>query len=126
MHEQLWFTAILNHLFGPALTGLLEKLGIHPHFPQAPISNSAAMEILVCFFLIVIFFIVRAGLSVDRPGALQHTFEGLVGFIEQQSQEIIGPHSEGYTPFLLPLALLSPLSDLIGLITGLDSPPAAP
>src|SRR5437588_2901679 len=126
MHEQLWFTAILNHLFGPALTGLLEKLGIHPHFPQAPTSNSAAMEILVCFFLIVVFFIVRAGLSVDRPGALQHTFEGLVGFIEQQSQEIIGPHSEGYTPFLVALALFILFCNLIGLIPGFESPTAVP
>ncbi len=126
MHEQLWFTAILNHLFGPALTGLLEKLGIHPHFPQAPISNSAAMEILVCLFLIVIFFIVRASLSVDRPGALQHTFEGLVGFIEQQSQEIIGPHSEGYTAFLVALALFILFCNLIGLIPGFESPTALP
>lgn len=126
MHEQLWFTAILNRLFGPALTGLLEKLGIHPHFPQAPISNSAAMEILVCLFLIVIFFIVRAGLSVDRPGALQHTFEGVVGFIEQQSQEIIGPHSERYTPFLVALALFILFCNLIGLIPGFESPTAVP
>src|SRR6201981_3776183 len=126
MHEQLWFTAILNHLFGPALTGLLEKLGIHPHFPQAPVSNSAAMEILVCLFLIVIFFIVRTGLSVDRPGALQHTFEGLVGFIEQQSQEIIGPHSERYTAFLVALALFILFCNLIGLIPGFESHTAVP
>ena len=126
MHEQLWFTAILNHLFGPALTGLLEKLGIHPHFPQAPISNSAAMEILVCLFLILVFFIIRASLSVDRPGALQHTFEGLVGFIEQQSQEIIGPHSERYTPFLVALALFILFCNLIGLIPGFESPTAVP
>jgi F-type H+-transporting ATPase subunit a len=126
MHEQLWFTAILNRLFGPAVTGLLEKLGIHPRFPQAPISNSAAMEILVCLFLILVFFIVRASLSVDRPGALQHTFEGLVGFIEQQSQEIIGPHSEGYTPFLVALALFILLCNLIGLIPGFESPTAVP
>lgn len=126
MPEQLWFTAILNRVFGPALTGLLEKLGVHPHFPQAPISNSAAMEILVCLFLIVIFFIVRAGLSVDRPGALQHTFEGLVGFLEQQSQEIIGPHSERYTSFLTALALFILFCNLIGLIPGFESPTAVP
>src|ERR1700756_926446 len=126
MHEQLWFTAILNHLFGPALTSLLEKLGIHPHFPQAPIMNSVAMEIMVCLFLIVVFFIVRARLSVDRPGALQHTFEGLVGFIEQQSQEIIGPHSERYTAFLVALALFILFCNLIGLIPGFESPTAVP
>ena len=126
MPEQLWFTEVLNRLFGPAFTALLVKLGIHPHHAHAPISNSAAMEILVCLFLIVVFFIVRASLSVDRPGALQHAFEGLVGFIEGQSQEIIGPHSEAHTPFLVSLALFILFCNLIGLIPGFESPTAVP
>jgi F-type H+-transporting ATPase subunit a len=126
MPEQLWFTEMLNRLFGPAFTTLLVKLGIHPHHAQAPISNSAAMEILVCLFLIVVFFIVRASLSVDRPGALQHAFEGLVGFIEGQSQEIIGPHSEAHTPFLVALALFILFCNLIGLVPGFESPTAVP
>lgn len=126
MPEQLWFTEILNRLFGPAVAGLLHTLGLHPRHPQVPIPNSVAMEILVCLFLIVMFFLVRVRLSVDRPGALQHTFEGLVGFIEQQSQEIIGPHSEGYTPFLVALALFILFCNLIGLIPGFESPTAVP
>jgi F-type H+-transporting ATPase subunit a len=126
MPEQLWFTEILNRLFGPAVTVLLEKLGLHPHNPQAPIPNSAAMEILVCLFLIVVFFAVRFRLSVDRPGALQHTFEGVVGFIEGQSREIIGAHSESYTPFLVSLGLFILFCNLIGVIPGFESPTALP
>ncbi|HMK22706.1 MAG TPA: F0F1 ATP synthase subunit A [Terriglobales bacterium] len=126
MPEQLWFTEILNHAFGPAVTGLMQTLGLHPRYPQAPIPNSVAMEILVVAFLIVVFFLVRASLSVDRPGALQHCFEGVVGFIEQQSHEIIGPHSEGYTPFLVSLALFILFCNLIGLIPGFESPTAVP
>ena len=124
--DQLWFTQILNRIIGPVVTGLLQTLHLHPRHPQAPISNSVAMEVLVCLFLIVVFVIVRASLSVDRPGALQHTFEGLVGFIEQQSQEIIGPHSEGYTAFLVALALFILFCNLIGLIPGFESPTALP
>ena len=126
MPEQLWFTEILNRLFGPAVDGLLERLGIHPHYPQAPIPNSLGMEVLVCLFLLIVFLIVRASLSVDRPGALQHTFEGVVGFIEGQSHEIIGPHSEGHTPFLVSLALFILFCNLIGLIPGFESPTALP
>ncbi|PYX37744.1 MAG: ATP synthase F0 subunit A [Acidobacteria bacterium] len=126
MPEQLWFTEILNRLFGTAVTGLLERLGIHPHYPQAPIPNSLGMEVLVCLFLLIVFLIVRASLSVDRPGALQHTFEGVVGFIEGQSHEIIGPHSEGHTPFLVSLALFILFCNLIGLIPGFESPTALP
>jgi len=126
MPEQLWFTEILNKALGPAVTGLMTALGLHPRHPQAPIPNSVAMEILVCLFLIALFLIVRTRLSVDRPGALQHAFEGVVGFIEQQSHEIIGPHSEGHTPFLVALALFILFCNLIGVIPGFESPTAVP
>ena len=126
MPEQLWFTEILNHAFGTAVTGLMNVVGLHPKYPAAPIPNTVAMEVLVCLFLIVVFFIVRARLSVDRPGALQQAFEVVVGFIEGQSHEIIGPHSEGHTPFLVALALFILFCNLIGLIPGFESPTAVP
>ena len=126
MPEQLWFTEILNHTFGAAVTGLLEALGIHPKHPLAPIPNSVAMEILVCLFLIALFLLVRARLSVDKPGALQHIFEGAVGFVEGQSREIIGPHSEVHTGFLVTLGLFILFCNLIGLVPGFESPTALP
>ena len=126
MPEQLWFTEILNKTFGPAVTGLMAILGLHPKHPQAPIPNSVAMEVLVVLFLVVVFLIVRTRLSVDRPGAMQHAFEGVVGFIEQQSHEIIGPHSEVHTPFLVALALFILFCNLLGVIPGFESPTAVP
>lgn len=126
MPEQLWFTEVLNRLFGTAVTGLLEALKIHPKHPQEPIPNSLAMEILVLLFLVVLFLLVRARLSVDKPGTLQHVFEGAVGFVENQSREIIGPHSEGYTGFLVSLGLFILFCNLIGLIPGFESPTALP
>ena len=104
MPEQLWFTEILNHLFAGPVTGLLRMLHIEPKFPQAPITNALAMELLVFIFLVLMFAILRTRLSVDKPGALQHIFEGAHGFIEGQSEEIVGHHSEGFTPFLMTLA----------------------
>jgi F-type H+-transporting ATPase subunit a len=126
MIEQLWFTKILNRMFGPAVAGLMESFHIHVKHPEAPIANSAAMEVLVCLFLILLFVIVRSRLSVDRPGGLQHLFELTHGFIEQQSHEIIGPHSEAYTPFLVTLALFILFCNLIGVIPGFESPTAVP
>jgi F-type H+-transporting ATPase subunit a len=126
MHEQLWFTAILNHWFAGPVTELLRFLHVQPHRPDAPIPNSFAMELLVFAFLIVIFVLVRSRLSVDNPGALQHMFEGAHGFIVGQSEEIIGHHSEGFTPFLMALGLFILICNLIGLIPGFESPTAAP
>ena len=129
MPEQLWVTAILNRLFAAPVTALLRAIHIEPRHPQAPIPNTFAMEVLVFLFLLVLFLMLRSRLSVERPGALQHIFEGAEGFIHQQSQEIIGHHSEGYTPFLATLGFFILFCNLIGLIPGFESPtmnPAVP
>lgn len=124
--EQLWFTHLLNQLFASPVTGLLRALHIEPRYPQHPIPNSVAMEVLVFFFLLLLFIMVRSRLSVDSPGALQHAFEWAHGFIVDQSHEIIGHHSEGFTPFLAALGFFILFSNLIGLIPGFESPTAVP
>jgi F-type H+-transporting ATPase subunit a len=126
MPEQLWFTAILNHLFSAPVTAMLRVLHIEPKFPTAPIPNSFSMEVLVFIFLIVVFLMVRSRLSVDSPGALQHAVEGVEGFIQGQSNEIIGHHSEGYTAFLAALGFFILFCNLIGVIPGFESPTAVP
>lgn len=126
MPEQLWLTQLLNHLFGQAVTGLLRAVGLPPKYPEAPIHNALAMELAVFAFLLILFLLVRSRLSVDSPGGLQHTVEGFVGFIENQSREIIGEHSEGFTPFLMALGLFILCCNLIGLIPGFESPTAVP
>jgi F-type H+-transporting ATPase subunit a len=126
MPEQLWFTEILNHSFAGPITGSLRSLHIEPQYPQAPITDAVAMQFLVFLFLLLLFFLVRSRLSVDRPGALQHAFEGIQDFIQGQSEEIIGHHSGSYTPFLTALALFILSCNLIGLIPGFETPTAVP
>src|SRR5579871_600321 len=122
MPEQLWFTAILNHLFASPVTALLGKMGVHPKYPLAPITNSFAMELLVFFFLLGVFLLVRSRLSVESPGGLQHAFEGIEGFVLDQSREIIGHHSEPYVPFFAIVFIFILVCNLIGLIPGFESP----
>jgi F-type H+-transporting ATPase subunit a len=125
MPEQLWFTALLNHLFAGPVTVLLRALSIEPRYPQAPIPNSLSMELLVFVFLIVLFLLVRSRLSVDSPGGLQHLFEAVDGFIKNQSNEIIGGHhNERFTPFLATVLYFILFCNLIGLIPGFESPTA--
>jgi F-type H+-transporting ATPase subunit a len=126
MPEQLWFTEILNHLFAGPAAGLLWALHIDPKYPQAPITNSVAMQFLVFLFLVVLFGLVRSRLSVDKPGALQHIFEGAQGFIEGQSHEIIGHDSQEFTPFLVVLASFILISNLLVVVPGFESPTAVP
>ncbi len=124
--EQLAFTALLNRLFGAQVTALLLKLNIHPKHPGAPITNAVAMEILVVLLLTMVFIAVRLRLSVERPGALQHTMEGVNGFIENLAHEIIGHHSSRFVPYLTALGLFILSCNLIGLVPGLESPTAVP
>jgi len=126
MPEQLWFTEILNHLFAGPVTASLRAIHIEPKYPLQPISNSFAMELLVFAFLLIVFLLVRSRLSVESPGALQHAFEGIEGFVLSQSQEIIGHHSERFTPFLVALGLFILIGNMIGLVPGFESPTATP
>jgi F-type H+-transporting ATPase subunit a len=124
--EQLPFTALLNKYFGGVALAILRALHITPDHPNVPITNFVAMEILVFAFLLVFFLLVRSRLSVESPGGLQHVMEGLHRFIEGQSQEIIGHHSEGFTPFLVTLFVFILCCNLLGVIPGFESPTATP
>src|SRR5208283_4791312 len=103
--EQLPFTILLNKLFGGTALALLHVLHIPPGNSQAPIPNFVAMQILVVTILLLLFALVRSRLSVETPGGLQHIAEGLHELVTGQSQEVIGEHSEGFTPFLIALTV---------------------
>ncbi|MGD0215828.1 MAG: F0F1 ATP synthase subunit A [Terriglobales bacterium] len=124
--EQLVFTAFLNRLFGPAVLAFLQALHIHPKHPASPISNSFAMELLVLLLLTVFFIAVRVRLSVEQPGALQHTMEGIEGFVQGLANETISNHPEKFVSYLTVLGMFILLCNLIGLVPGLTSPTAVP
>jgi F-type H+-transporting ATPase subunit a len=124
--EQLWFTALLNRLFGVPVLHLLQALGIHPKHPLTPISNSFSMEVLVACFLTALFLAVRVRLSVDQPGGLQHAMEWIEGFFGDMGDEIIGHHYHPYHSYLVTLGLFILSCNLIGMIPGFESPTAVP
>lgn len=125
MPEQLWITRLLNQAIAGPVDALLRSVHLSPHYPQAPISNAVAMQVLVLVILVVLFAMVRSSLSVENPGPLQHIFEGVHGFINGQSEEIIGHHSSQYTPYLAALGYYILVSNLIGLVPGFESPTGA-
>ena|ERR1700742_3701113 len=126
MPEQLWFTEFLNHYFGGLATSLLHAVGIQPAYPAAPINNAVAMQILVVGLLLLFFIAVRASLSVEKPGGLQHTAEALQEFIAEQAHGVIGHGYERYVPYAITLWYFILLANLLGLIPGFESPTASP
>lgn len=90
------------------------------------LNNVLTMEVVVVAFLILVFVLIRSRMSVERPGGLQHLTELLNEFISNQSADIIGPHSERFTPLLSAFFIFILFGNLIGLIPGLESPTANP
>jgi len=126
MPEQLWFTEILNRFFAGPANAILNAVHHPAAYPNAPINNFVAMEILVVGILFVFFVLVRSQLSVESPGGLQHMMEGVYGFIDNQSHEIIEHDYKRFTPYLVALGLFILVANLIGLIPGFISPTATP
>lgn len=121
MH-QLPFTALLNKLLAAPVTAMLTALHVPVAHPEAPIANWVAMQIFVFLFALLLFIILRASLSVDNPGFVQHMFEGIHGFVGGQGREIIGHHHTRFDSYLAALGIFILLSNLIGLVPGFEAP----
>jgi F-type H+-transporting ATPase subunit a len=126
MPEQLPFTALLNRAFAGPVTSALSALGIHPKFPQAPISNPVAMQVLVVVILVVLAVILRLRLSVDRPGAMQHLAESTHEFFSNMGRELIGHDYQPFLPYITSLGVFILACCLIGLVPSFESPTATP
>ncbi len=120
------FTALLNRLFAAPVTALLQALGIHVRHPQASIPDFVAMQVLVFLLLLLVFVVVRARLSVEKPGPLQHLMEGIVGFIDDSCHEIIGHNYQRYAPYICTLGMFILCCNLLGLVPFFDTPTGNP
>ena len=80
------------------------------------------MELIVVVLLLLYFVAVRASLSVDKPGAIQHSAEMVHEFVSEQSESIVGHGYERFVGYLSTLALFILVMNLLGLVPGLESP----
>jgi F-type H+-transporting ATPase subunit a len=124
MPTQLLFTRFLNHHFSAQVDSLLQAVHVHPAYPQAPITNAFAMELLIFVGMLLYFVVVRFSLSVETPGPVQHLAEMTHEFIGEQSESIIGHGYERFTAYLTVLGLFILVANLMGLVPGLESPTA--
>ncbi|WP_321477088.1 F0F1 ATP synthase subunit A [uncultured Paludibaculum sp.] len=123
MHEhELWFTALLNQYLAAPANALFQLVGFHTEDAAKPWSNYMAMELLVIGFLMLVALIVRAGLSVDRPGKLQLVMENIYTFIGDQAHEIIGHGAKPRVAYFSMIFLFVVTSNLLGIIPTFESP----
>jgi F-type H+-transporting ATPase subunit a len=84
------------------------------------------MQIVVVAFLMVVFALLRARLSADRPGTLQHTFELVYEFVKGQAEDQVGHAAHRYLAFFGTIFLFILTSNLIGLVPCFESPTMSP
>jgi len=128
MHSLLLaLTSLLNQLFGAPVTALLNKLNIYPLHPAAPIDDRLTLQLVVAFVLLLFFIVVRAKLSVEKPGSMQHLAEMIHGFVDEQAQSVMGHHGyESHLPFVTTILMFVLLCNIIGLLPGIETPTASP
>ncbi|WP_158793847.1 F0F1 ATP synthase subunit A [Granulicella sp. L60] len=124
MPTQTLLAQFLNIHFGALTTSFLRALHIQPTYPQAPITDAFAMELLVFAFLIAYFLVVRFTLSVEKPAPVQHLAEMTHEFVSEQGESIIGHGYERFVSYLTALLLFILLANLMGIVPGLKSPTA--
>ncbi len=131
MEHELWFTAVVNKLFGHAVAALLLAISrlpgmafVRPAHPLHPIPNYVAGEILVLLVIVVAAIILRTRLSMEKPGKLQMAMEVYLEFNRNLVDEVIGHGGRRYVPMIATLGLFILLCNLEGLIPTLVTPTA--
>ena len=121
MHEsELWLTKIFNdHLagIGNAALGLVGKAA-----EPRPWADFVVMQFVVALFIVVLFAILKPRLSFDKPGRLQHTFELIYNFLQEQADEQVGHDGHRYIAFFGTIFIFILFCNLLGVIPGFASP----
>src|SRR5258708_2089769 len=118
-HEvELWTTKLFNQYLASPLNSFLDAIGQPAADRAHPWENWITMEILVVLIIMVLFAILRARLSYDKPGKLQITLEAIYDFVNGQASEGIGHGSSKFVPFLGTLFIFILFMNLIGVIPG--------
>ncbi|HWO36129.1 MAG TPA: FoF1 ATP synthase subunit a [Candidatus Acidoferrum sp.] len=120
-----WF----NHIFAPIALWLLHALHIQPKDYDTPIPEYVVMSLLVLVICTILAVIVRARLSVERPGALQQGAELLLtnplGFgIKDLLEENVAHGGDKFIAFTGSISIFILLSNLLSVFPAFSAPTA--
>ena len=120
VEHEIFLAKFFNDTLAAPANAVLKMVGLKEE--ARPWDNSLPMEILVVLLLIVLFSVLRASLSVDKPGPLQHMVEEVYNFLKIGAEETGIHHPERYLPMFCTIFFLILFANLIGLIPGFEAP----
>jgi F-type H+-transporting ATPase subunit a len=128
-HHVSWLTHLVNQILGAPALALLTALHIKPSYSDTPIPEHVVMALTVLVVGTVLALLLRARLSVERPGASQQIAEMLLtnpmGFgINDVLEENAGHDWKKYVPMVGTVALFILLANLFGAFPFLSAPTA--
>src|SRR5580658_11263115 len=102
-HHVSWLTQIVNRILGTPALALLAALHIKPSYPDTPIPEHVVMALTVLVVGTLLALLLRARMSVERPGASQQIAEMLltnpIGFgVNDVLEENAGHRRKDYVP----------------------------
>jgi F-type H+-transporting ATPase subunit a len=115
----LGITRFVNHLLGPLAVSLLHAFGLTPAHPESPIPQHVVLGVLVVLLGTVLALILRARLSVEKPGTMQQVAEILLtnsmGFgIRDLLEENVEHGAAKMIPFVGTISIFVLLANLLG------------
>ncbi|MEO5922410.1 MAG: F0F1 ATP synthase subunit A [Bryobacteraceae bacterium] len=120
MEHELQLTKLFNDFLAGPANAALNLVGL-PSDPR-PWGNWLAVEVLVAVLLMVVALIVRASLSADKPGALQHTFEAIHGFLKKSATDAGVEDPDKYMSYFATIFIFIVVMNMIGIIPAFESP----
>jgi F-type H+-transporting ATPase subunit a len=120
--HEVWLTQLFNTYLAGLGNWLLALFHLEAADPSQPWADFVVMQLLVAAIMIILFLLLRGGLSVDKPGKLQHFFEIVHGFIVGQAEEQAGHEGRHHVVLFETLFIFILFANLIGIIPMFVSP----
>ncbi|MGC1461472.1 MAG: F0F1 ATP synthase subunit A [Terracidiphilus sp.] len=125
MSESFVLTHLLVKLFGGILAAGFHATGLPAEKASEQASavlSAFSVELIVVAGLIAFFILVRATLSVEKPGPAQQIAEMIHEIIGDQAEQVIGHGYQRFQAYVTCIFLFVLINNLVGLIPGVSAP----